>query len=189
MFKLITPSEGRIMKKFALGLVIAAVAVFGSGVAAQASTYPPSGTVEAPPQVVPGGSIEAKITGCAPPEVITFVLQDDEKTAICVEAAAKKSGFAALTVATGTGTASVTFTAPSTPGTYVITATGSAGFQGSTTTTVAAASATPAIPAGGLPATGTDGISTITMMAIGFFAVGGGLLVVSQMRRRQIVAA
>ncbi|MFT4866037.1 MAG: hypothetical protein ACI8RE_002233, partial [Ilumatobacter sp.] len=37
--------------------------------------------------------------------------------------------------------------------------------------------------------TGSDGISTITMMAIGFFAVGGGLLVVSQMRRRQIVSA
>lgn len=174
------------MKKLALGLVVAAVAIFGSGVAAQASTYPPSGTVEAPPQVVPGGIFTATITGCAPPEVITFVFQGESKTAICVEAAAKKSGFASLMVATGTGTASVTFNAPTTPGNYVVTATGSAGFRGSTTTSVVAA---PATPVGGLPATGTDGISTITMMAIGFFAVGGGLLVVSQMRRRQIVSA
>jgi hypothetical protein len=187
MFKPRTPSEGRIMKKFALGLVIAAVAIFGSGVAAQASTYPPSGTVEAPAEVVPGGSFTAKITGCTPPEVITFVFQGESKSAPCVEAAAKENGFAALVAATGTGTASTTFNAPSTPGNYVITATGSAGFKGSTSLSVAAAA--PVTPAGGLPATGTDGISAITMMAIGFFAVGGGLLVVSQMRRRQLVPA
>jgi hypothetical protein len=186
VLKLGTQSEGQIMKKFALSLVIAAVAIFGSGVAAHASTYPPLvGTVSAPLEVLPGGIFTVAITGCASGEVTTSVFEGESKTAICVEAASK-NGFAALVVATGTGTASTTFKAPSAPGNYVITVIGDAGFRGSTSTSVAAA---PATPVGGLPATGTDGISTITMMAIGFFAVGGGLLVVSQLRRRQIVAA
>jgi hypothetical protein len=177
------------MKKFALSLVIAAVAIFGSGVAAQASTYPPGGTVVAPPEVLPGGSFTATITGCTPSEVMTFLFLGGSELGICELPQALMGRSAALTV--GTGTASATFNAPTANGNYEVMVTGSLGFRGSVSVSVtsAVAPATPTAPSGGLPATGTDGIPTMTMMALGFFVVGGGLLTVSQMRRRQIVPA
>jgi hypothetical protein len=51
---------------------------------------------------------------------------------------------------------------------------------GSTTITVAG----PATPPGGLPAIGSNGTSTMTIIAVGLFAVGAGLFGMSQMRRR-----
>ena len=90
---------------------------------------PPGGNVEAPPQVLPGRMFIASISGCIPPEEITFSFQGTSKTATCVNARALKGSAAAMTV--GTGTASATFTAPSAPGNYEVTATGSAGFKGS----------------------------------------------------------
>jgi len=188
------------MKKFALSIVIAAAAIFGSGVAAQASTYPPSSIAT----VAAGGTFDATINGCTPPEIVTFLFEGVSKTAPCLPGPSSLRS-AAATV--GTGTASVTFDAPSVPGNYVATATGSAGFRGSYSISVTAVGVTPAAPVapitsvapaapaapvtplGGLPATGADGISTMTMIAIGFFVVGGGLLVVSQLRRRQTVPA
>jgi hypothetical protein len=185
------------MKKFALSIVIAAAAIFGSGVAAQASTYPPSSIAT----VAAGGTFDATINGCTPPEIVTFLFEGVSKTAPCLPGPSSLRS-AAATV--GTGTASVTFDAPSVPGNYVATATGSAGFRGSDSISVTAVGVTPAAPVapitsvtpaapvtplGGLPATGADGISTMTTIAIGFFVVGGGLLVVSQLRRRRTVPA
>lgn len=45
------------------------------------------------------------------------------------------------------------------------------------------------IPTGGLPATGSSGVSTMAIIAIGLLIVGVSLFVVSQVRRRQTVMA
>lgn len=171
------------MKKFALSVIVAAAAIFGTGVAAQASTYPPGATISSPGATGPGESFPVTVSGCNPGVVITFEFEGETKTATCGEPGA-------LTV--GTGTASTTFVAPTAGGIYAGTATGTDGFRGTFSVTVAAAPATtvaPVTPPGGLPATGSDGTSTMTMMAIGIFIVGGGLLLVSQKRRRQTVPA
>ncbi|MGK0276696.1 MAG: LPXTG-motif cell wall-anchored protein [Ilumatobacter sp.] len=171
------------MKKFALSLMVAAAAIFGTGIAAQASTYPPGATVSPIADPVPGETFTVTVSGCNPGIVITFEFEGTTKTATCGEAAA-------LTV--GTGTASTTFVAPTAGGTYSGTATGTDGFLATFSVTAAAAPATtvePVTPPGGLPATGSGGTSSMTMIAIGLFGLGGGLLVVSQMRRRQTVPA
>ena len=88
-----------------------------------------------------------------------------------------------LLAAPAAGSASATFTAPTAPGTYTGTYTGAA--TGNWSIVIAA----PAVPAGGLPATGSNGTSTMTILAIGLFAVGAGLFGVSQLRRRKTLTA
>jgi hypothetical protein len=79
---------------------------------------------------LPGSFLTVTIYGCAINEVVTFVLIGFTLVATCASSAVVLTpGAAALTV--GTGTASATFTAPSAPGDYEVTVTGSAGFTGS----------------------------------------------------------
>jgi LPXTG-motif cell wall-anchored protein len=178
------------MKKFALSLIVAAAAIFGTGVAAQAQTppYPPAASVSPIETAVPGGPFTVNVKGCQPnANKIAFVFRDQDQSNLCGNG---KGNSNALTV--GTGTSSATFVAPMAAGTYTGTATGTDGFRVTFSVTVAAAppvAAAPVVPVGGLPVTGSDGTSTMTMMAFGILALGGGLLVVSQMRRRQIVPA
>ena len=111
-------------------------------------------------------------------------------------------GFVAQT--SNGGIAQATFNAPAAPGSYpgtatqngvqvgagTVTVTGS-GVVGSpaqpATTLPGAATTVPAVttPPGGLPATGAGGLGTTTTVALGLLAVGSGLLIVAQVRRRQ----
>jgi hypothetical protein len=96
------------------------------------------------------------------------------------------AGATATAVCTPAGTAVASLLAPATPGTYTGTATGvSSGVTASFTVVVQAA----VTPPGGLPATGSGGISTTTGMAAGLFAIGLGLFGVAQFRRRQAAVA
>jgi LPXTG-motif cell wall-anchored protein len=176
------------MKKFALSLIVAAAAIFGPGVAVQAKPYPPAADVSPIETTVPGERFTVNVKGCTPngaKKDVAFVFRDQDQSNLC-----GKGNPNALT--DGTGTSSATFVAPMAAGTYTGTATGTDGFRVTFSVTVAAAppvAAAPVVPVGGLPVTGSDGTSTMTMMAFGILALGGGLLVVSQMRRRQIVPA
>jgi LPXTG-motif cell wall-anchored protein len=177
------------MKKFALSLIVAAAAIFGTGVAAQAQPpYPPAAEVSPIKTAGPGDRFTVNVKGCQPnANKIAFVFRDQDQSNLCGNG---KGNSNALT--DGTGTSSATFVAPMAAGTYTGTATGTDGFRVTFSVTVAAAppvAAAPVVPVGGLPVTGSDGTSTMTMMAFGILALGGGLLVVSQMRRRQIVPA
>jgi LPXTG-motif cell wall-anchored protein len=179
------------MKKFALSLIVAAAAIFGTGVAAQAQPpYPPAAEVSPIKTAGPGDRFTVNVKGCTPNAAkkdVAFVFRGQDQNNLCSDV---KGNSNALT--DGTGTSSATFVAPMAAGTYTGTATGTDGFRVTFSVTVAAAppvAAAPVVPVGGLPVTGSDGTSTMTMMAFGILALGGGLLVVSQMRRRQIVPA
>jgi hypothetical protein len=102
----------------------------------------PFTTLEILSIMFPGRMFTASISGCTLTEMVTFFFQGTSKTATCVSAPALKGGAAALTV--GTGTASATFTAPSAPGDYEVTVTGSAGFKGSVPISVIAV--VPSVP-------------------------------------------
>jgi hypothetical protein len=113
----------------------------GSSAPSQASATvmpvsPPIVFVPFPPYLgglsisLPGSFLTVTIFGCAINEDLTFALISFTLVATCVSSAVVSTpGAAALTV--GTGTASATFTAPSAPGDYEVTVTGSAGFTGS----------------------------------------------------------
>ena len=153
------------MKKFALALLAAAAVLLGFAAPAAAQVYPPDGidvsvTDPTPP---PGGSFTVTVEGCTEGDTVTFTFNGETQTDVV-------SG----------GVASVTFTAPTTPGTYTGTAT-CGGVAGDFSVTVQA-------PAGGgLPATGADGIGATTTIAIGLLIVGLGLFAVATVRRRQTV--
>ena len=164
------------MKKFALALMAISASIFG--LSAVANAYPP-----APNANVVSGIVDGKFTvevGCEPVgDNVVFTFNGVEITAVCTGTAAPASF---LTAAPAAGSASATFTAPTAPGTYTGTYTGAAT---GTWTIVIAGSVT---PGGGLPATGSNGTSTMTIIAFGLFAVGAGLFGVSQVRRRTVAA-
>jgi LPXTG-motif cell wall-anchored protein len=162
------------MKKFALGLMAMATAVFGFGLAANA--YPPgAGSVTAtPPSGAAGYSVSVKAT-CLPGEAVTVVLVSSTATGNCGAAGTAAS----LLGITKAGSVTLVVKAPATAGTY----TGSA--TGATTGALGTFRITVTAPPAGLPATGSNGVSTMTIIAIGLFAVGAGLFGVSQVRRRQ----
>ncbi len=173
---------GITMKKFALALMASAAMVLGMGVVANA--YPPgAGVVTVSSSTVgPGAPFTVSAT-CQPGEIVTFVFEGDTVTVTC--GAAGSAGTASMLSLSSAGIASATFTAPTEPGTYTGTTNGSlTGDLGSFTITVAA----PTTPGSGLPATGTDGTSTMTLIAIGLFAVGAGLFGVSRFRSRTVAA-
>ncbi len=158
------------MKKILLAMAATAVAVLGFGQmahAADGATYPPGATapVIAPASPAPGATFTVTVD-CAP---------DGAAVAVVFNGATTNAN------CTG-GKATVSLTAPATAGDYPGTYTGAG--AGSFTVTVAA----PATPPGGLPATGSNGTSTMTIIALGLFAVGAGLFGVSQVRRRSVTA-
>jgi LPXTG-motif cell wall-anchored protein len=156
------------MKKFALAILASVAMVLGMGAVANADYPPDAGSVTVNP-VAPSAGAEFTVTAtCETGEIVTFVFEGETKTATC-----------------GATTASVTFTAPTAVGTYSGTATGSDnGDLGSFSITIAA----PATPGSGLPATGTDGTSTMAIIAIGLLLVGAGLFSVSRLRSRALAA-
>lgn len=170
------------MKKFALALMASAAMVLGFG--AVASAYPPGAGA---PVITNGGALapgaEFTVTAeCQPVGAqVTFEFQGVTLVVECVAATGSASLLGSfLGTAPAAGTATATFTAPTAPGTYTGTYTGAA--VGTFSVTVAA----PVTPGGGLPATGSNGTSTMTIIAIGLFAVGAGLFGVSQVRRRTV---
>lgn len=177
------------MKKFALALTAAAAVILGS--AGVVDAYPPGGqqVVVSDTTIEPGETFTVTVE-CVPDETVTFIFGDIVLTQICrlvINAGNNLSDVA-------NGTASATFTAPTEPGSYTGTATGSiSGLLGSFSVVVEAETAgtpgTPATPAGSLPATGSDGIGSTTMMAGGLLVVGLGMFGVASVRRRQTVAA
>lgn len=164
------------MKKFALALMASAAAVLGFGLVANA--YPPGAGVvtTSSSSGAPGFTVTVKAT-CLPGETVTGKLVAETATATCGAAGTAAS----LLGLSSAGSATVTLTAPTAPGTYTGTVTGSVtGALGNFTVTVAA-------PTTNLPATGGGGVSTMTIIAIGLLAVGAGLFGVSQVRRRQTI--
>jgi hypothetical protein len=176
------------VKKFALALIATSALVFGLGTVAQAQTYSPTLTlIPSPPAL--GAPYQARLTNCTIGASITFAQAQSTPASVVVTCAAV-SGAA---TGPGLGQATASFTAaPTVPGTYTLTAGGlsaSLPIAQATTTVPATTVATPVpttatAPAGGLPPTGSDGLGTTTGIAIALLAVGAGLFIVAQVRRR-----
>jgi hypothetical protein len=109
-------------------------------------------------------SITVTMNGCAEGETVQLVLVGETATG----------------VTTG-GSASAQIKVPTTPGTYTGTATCASGASANFTITVTS-------PSGGLPATGSSGLGSFATISMILLLVGAGLLVVSQVRRRNPVA-
>jgi LPXTG-motif cell wall-anchored protein len=155
------------MKKLTLAIMTFSLALFGFGAAASAGnvypTNPPSVSVSNPTPA-PGSTITVTMNGCVEGESVQFTLEGETASGV-----------------TAGGSASAQIKVPTTPGTYTGTATCASG-------TSAAFSITVTTPSGGLPATGSSGMSSTVMISMILFLVGAGLLVVSQVRRRNPVA-
>jgi LPXTG-motif cell wall-anchored protein len=158
-------------------------AVVGLGAPASAQPYPPvTPTVTAPSTVLPGATFVVVFNGCQLGETVNVTFTGVTVATSCTGA----GGTGRLMQAAG-GSASVTLTAPTAPGTYTITATGlTSGFTASTTITVVAQTTTTAATGGGgggLPTTGSDSSSTVWIAGTAVI-VGAGLLAVGLKRRR-----
>ena len=177
------------IKKFALAVTAAAAVVLGSAGVADAGVYPPNGkTVTVQDSTVPPGGPVSVTTNCTVGETVTFVLEGSSDTETCTPSTDGGNNFTAAVAGTATGTVN----APTTPGTYIGTVTGSiSGALGTFTVVVEGATATTAAPTstGSLPATGSDGTSTMTLIAGGLLIVGLGMFGVATARRRQDTAA
>ena len=175
------------MKKFVLALAAVSSVLFGFGLVAQAQYGSGSEAVSfEPTSPAPGTTVTITITDCTPGEVLTVAINGTTVgTATCVAAGNLNAGSVVgllLPRQVSTGQATLQFVAPSAPGTYTVTVTGTQGYSRTITLVVAAETAP---PAGGLPATGSGGLDTTTGIALGFVVVGLGLFVVAQVRRRQ----
>ena len=155
---------------------ITAALVFGS--AAAATAYP----AEAP--------VVASDTTLTPGQSVTITANDLGNYAT-VTFSANGGTLASIVAASGTGTsvektvvngsASATFTAPSTPGTFVVTVTAPGGeVLGSVTLTVAAAAG----GGGGLPATGGSVPAAMIWAGVGALGLGGIAVAAVAARRR-----
>lgn len=148
------------MKRLALALMVAATAVFGIGQAASAYGESASVTTGA------GGKSTVTYNGCVNGDTIVFSLPGATPPTVSA-------------TCTG-GVAVASMTPPAGAGTYAGTAKGTT----SPLVNFSVAVLAPTAPAGGLPATGSSGISTTGGIAIGLLAVGLGLSVVARVRRR-----
>jgi LPXTG-motif cell wall-anchored protein len=170
------------MKKLALALIAISATVFGLGLAVEA--YPPGdGLVTATPSTVDPGATFTVAATCEPGETATFTFLAQTDADVCSSTSAGLGSL--LFAAPQAGTASASFTAPMEPGTYTGNSVGSnTGELGAFSVTVRA----PATTQTELPTTGSSGTSTMTIIALGLFAVGAGLFGVSQYRRRTAAA-
>ncbi len=177
------------MKRLVLTVLVAAATMLGVSALAPAGiagaypiSRPPVISVDVP-TVGPGGNFTITIGNCLPGERVRIRFQGTVRIVICNPSTLQ---------------ASLPAVAPMTPGTYEIcgdlTGTGTTVPPGvvrpttvCTTIRVVAAVPTvpPTLPGGGLPATGSSGISTTTTSAIVLLGAGALLLVVSQVRRRR----
>lgn len=163
------------MKKFSIAVLATAASILGFGAAAHAQLpdpYPPTSTVTATPASGPPNyTVSVSITGCVPADELTITLGTNSVKTTCAAPAALNA----------TGTAAAQIAAPAAAGTYTGTVTGTQ-FNGSFQIQVIAPTPT-------LPGTGSNGVSTMTLIALGLFGVGAGLFGVSQVRRRQALSA
>jgi len=178
------------MKKLALILTALGALLVGAGMSNTAAAYPPGETTDIitnVPTINTGGSFNATVTNCLPGETVTFIFEGVERSVTCDP---------------NTLQASFPFVAPMAPGTYQVCAdlTGNGATVPAgvirprticTTIVVTATGPTipPTIPGGGLPGTGSSGVSTTTTSALVLLGAGGLLLVVSQLRRRRTAPA
>lgn len=139
--------------------------------------YPPSAsTVTGFPAFGPPGYSYRLTVSCLQGNIITFTLASSSSTVTCGPIIT----FPDVTTPGSPGVAFADFIAPTTPGTYVGSATDSVtGFLSSFTITVEAPAAQPGV----LPATGSGGISTISLIAIAVLGLGAGLFGGAQVRR------
>lgn len=172
------------MKKLGLlfGAIVAAMSI-GAG-ASNVSAYPPgteSTLILSASTVAPGASFTATFTQCQLGETVNFVLDGTTVQAQCNGAAGSRR----LPSATGAPVATATLTAPTTPGTYDIVATGlTSGAAATATITVAAAAG-----GGTIPETGSDSSIPAAQIAGGLVVVGAGLAGVAGVRRRKTAHA
>ena len=146
-------------------LVLAAMAA-SFAVASPAFAYPP-GVVElavSSEAPTPGSSITLTTDGFCGGALVTFTISP--------------GGVIGTDVADGSGLATITVAAPSTPGSYTVTATATdcPSYYATVNITVASGS-------GGLPGTGSDSSPTLTLALIAVL-VGVALVGVGAMRRR-----
>ena len=200
------------MKKLAFALLAASALLFGVGLVAQAYA-PPGGAITTPANPGPGQPFTTTVNCTAGAGDVTFSFTGNiaaTLTVACTPGSGTASVMGFLTQ-TPTGTATATFTAPTAPGTYSGTATQGGQQVGAFTIVIAQAATTtvpvttaapgattvapavttisPTVPGGGLPATGSGGMGTMTGIAIGLLVVGAGLFIVAQVRRRETSAA
>jgi alkaline phosphatase len=170
------------MKRLFACMAVAAVPFAFGGAAV--SAYPPGAAVLtlSPSTVAPGESFSATLTGCALGEVLEVSLVSDSDTATCSGPAGAHRGI----MQQAGGSASVTLTAPTEPGTYTVTAT-TPTVSATATLTVASSAPAPA-PGTPLPVTGSDP-APVVQWAVGLVLAGLGLAGVAYHRHRSAPAS
>lgn len=181
------------MRRVLAGLAAVFAMVFMGASAANAGVYPPGSDplILSATTVVAGQPFTVTLTDCALGETVEFTVSGSSDSETCGGAGGGDTRFLQ---APGTGTATGTLTAPSTPGEYTVSATGlTSGRSATATITVVAAGAgtgdDDGAGAGGLPATGSDTTATTLWVAGGALLAGLGLTGVAMYRRRRPVAA
>ena len=184
-------------------IVFSMLAVFGIALGASGASAQYFGAFTAsatPSTVAPGGSVTVTVENCDDGTSVTITLEGSSVTVTCSSATPLVQGFRAPSQTPTPGTASGAVNAPTTPGSYTGTASGTSNGSPASAdfsvTVAAATTTTPATGGGGgtgtatggtgtgLPATG-GGVEPLAIAAIALLAVGGGLIVVTQIRRRQ----
>jgi hypothetical protein len=139
----------------------------GGGVYPIVASKPPpaSPTVSvSTPTPAPGSTITVTMDGCAEGESVQFTVAGETASGVTTD-----------------GSASAPIKVPTTPGAYTGTATCAGGASATFSITVTS-------PSGGLPTTGSSGLGSFATISMILLLVGAGLLVVSQVRRRNPVA-
>lgn len=197
------------MRRTALGLAAATVAALGLGTVVSAGIAPPVSLVLDTNTPDAGGPYVATYVNCDIGETIVFAQPEstpDVQDAVC-EGDEQQLGVQGLrapqqTPAPGRGLATVTFNAPTEPGTYDVTGNGeSYGLvtgqivvsQASTlppsTTAPPEASTSVAPASGALPETGPSQAVPTAAIAIALLVVGGGLVILASRRRHSTDAS
>ena len=169
------------MRKFLASLAVVTCAAVCLAGQAAAQQYPGTATLTlSPSTVAPGGSVTATLSPCTLGETVSFTVAGTTHAATC----AGTGGGAARGIMTPAGpTASVTFAAPTAPGTYVVTATYSGGVATATLTVAA-----PATGGGRGTAISTGADSDTPLWVAGTALVAGCALVGVAWRRRRPAA-
>jgi alkaline phosphatase len=170
------------MRRLLVMVTLTAACVMG--VSATTSAYPIGPTLAlSATTVAPGAPFSATFDGCILGETVSVSIEGgDSDSATC----AGPAGSSRWISQEPGGTATVTLTAPTVPGTYTVTGTTSeSGLSATATLTVAAAAPAPGAPAPGqLPTTGSDSSVPIAQIAAGVLIAGVGLAGVAMYRRR-----
>jgi len=140
-----------------------------------------------PSTVATGASVTFTVNGCEVGAAVAFSVDgtsiSSTVTGVAGPAAFRRSPQGTPPTCTATGT----FTAPATPGTYTARASSVVGGVEQTATailTVTGAGATTTVPAGALPSTGSD-VWRVTASATAVLGIGFAAVLMSRRRRRQ----